>query len=83
MGQIPVIDFAPFRDGSPEDAEATAKKIFEAFRDVGFAYLKNHGVPQEVVDEAFSWVTMAMASCKYHATDALVIEQKTVRPSTV
>ncbi|EFE44132.1 oxidoreductase, 2OG-Fe(II) oxygenase family [Trichophyton verrucosum HKI 0517] len=55
MSQIPVIDFAPFRDGSPEDAEATGKKIFEAFRDVGFVYLKNHGVPQEVVDEAFSW----------------------------
>lgn len=56
MSQIPVIDFAPFRDGSPEDAEATGKKIFEAFRDVGFVYLKNHGVPQKVVDEAFSWV---------------------------
>ncbi|EFR03380.1 flavonol synthase/flavanone 3-hydroxylase [Nannizzia gypsea CBS 118893] len=55
MSQIPVVDFAPFRRGSAEDAKATGKKIFEAFRDVGFVYLKNHGVPQEVVDEAFSW----------------------------
>ncbi|KAM5482566.1 hypothetical protein McanCB56680_003522 [Microsporum canis] len=55
MSQIPVVDFAPFHDGSAEEAKATAQKIFEAFRDVGFVYLKNHGVPQEVVDEAFSW----------------------------
>lgn len=62
MSQIPVVDFAPFHDGSAEEAKATAQKIFEAFRDVGFVYLKNHGVPQEVVDEAFSWVTKALSA---------------------
>ncbi|KAF3483550.1 oxidoreductase, 2OG-Fe(II) oxygenase family [Arthroderma uncinatum] len=55
MSHIPVVDFAPFREGSPADAKATGQVIFEAFRDVGFVYLKNHGVPQGVVDDAFSW----------------------------
>lgn len=54
---IPVIDFAPMRSGNPEDAAAVGKKVYEAFRDVGFAYIKNHGIPQETVDEAFQWVS--------------------------
>ncbi|TPX16846.1 uncharacterized protein E0L32_003408 [Thyridium curvatum] len=52
---IPVIDFAPMRSGNPEDAAAVGRKVYEAFRDVGFAYIKNHGIPQETVDEAFQW----------------------------
>ena len=53
---IPVIDLEPIRTGKAEEARATGKKVFEAFRDVGFAYIKNHGIPQDDVDEAFRWV---------------------------
>jgi isopenicillin N synthase-like dioxygenase len=53
---IPVIDLEPIRSGSPEEARETGRKVYEAFRDVGFAYIKNHGLPQELLDEAFSWV---------------------------
>ncbi|OAA55790.1 oxidoreductase, 2OG-Fe(II) oxygenase family [Niveomyces insectorum RCEF 264] len=52
---IPIIDFAPFRNGSLDEKKAVGKAVYEAFRDVGFAYLANHGVPQETVDEAFEW----------------------------
>ncbi|KAK2733203.1 hypothetical protein FQN57_002267 [Myotisia sp. PD_48] len=55
MSEIPVIDFASFLQGTPEQAQNTAKQVFEAFRDVGFAYLSNHGVPQSMVDKAFIW----------------------------
>ena len=55
---IPVLDFSRLRHGSSEDTHETATKLFEAFRDVGFVYLKNHGLPQETVDEAFSWVNI-------------------------
>lgn len=52
---IPIIDFGPLRNGHPEDAAAVGKAVYEAFRDVGFAYLINHGIPQQVVNEAFQW----------------------------
>ncbi|OAL29221.1 hypothetical protein AYO20_09274 [Fonsecaea nubica] len=52
---IPIIDLEPIRSGTPEEARATGKLVYQAFRDVGFAYIKNHGVPQELVDQAFDW----------------------------
>ncbi|KAL2399163.1 Proline hydroxylase buaE [Exophiala dermatitidis] len=52
---IPIIDLEPVRKGTPEEARETGKKVFEAFRDVGFAYIKNHGLPQELQDKAFEW----------------------------
>lgn len=53
---IPVIDLAPARSGSDEDVQSVAKSLYEAFKNVGFAYVKNHGVPENVVNEAFNWV---------------------------
>jgi isopenicillin N synthase-like dioxygenase len=50
---VPVVDFAPFRE---EKSLEKAKELFAAFRDSGFVYLQNHGVPEEIVEEAFSWV---------------------------
>jgi hypothetical protein len=53
---IPIIDLAPLRSGNPQDALETGKKVYDAFRGVGFAYIKNHGLPQELLDQAFEWV---------------------------
>lgn len=53
---IPVVDFGPFSSGRREDATAVGKALYEAFRDYGFAYVSNHTVPQDIVDEAFAWV---------------------------
>lgn len=53
---IPVVDFTLARTGSEEDRRGVAKELYEAFKNVGFAYVKNHGVPQEAVVEAFIWV---------------------------
>jgi isopenicillin N synthase-like dioxygenase len=50
---VPVIDFSPFRK---EKSLEKAKELFTAFQDSGFVYIQNHGVPQKVVDEAFTWV---------------------------
>lgn len=54
---IPVVDFASARTGSEDDRRRVARELYEAFKNVGFAYVKNHGVPQEAVDEAFVWVS--------------------------
>jgi len=53
---IPIIDLEPMRSGKSEDVHTTGQQVYEAFRDVGFAYIKNHGLPQDLLDEAFEWV---------------------------
>jgi isopenicillin N synthase-like dioxygenase len=56
MANIPIVDFAKAASGTKEEKEKIASQIDEAFRNVGFVYLKNHGVPRETVDECFAWV---------------------------
>ena len=67
---IPFIDFADFGDGSgpvslsasplswdatdKQDAERVGKQFYAACRDVGFAYLINTGIPQEMVERMFA-----------------------------
>lgn len=65
---IPVVDFGTARTGSGEDRRRVAKELYEAFKNVGFAYVKNHGVPQDVVDEAFVWVC-----CDPHPLNSLLL----------
>src|SRR4051812_22050798 len=52
--EIPVVDFAGFADGHQDQREATAAMIRAALEYCGFLYLRNHGVPQPIVDTAFT-----------------------------
>lgn len=53
---IPIIDLEPARSGTHGEVAQVAEDVYLAFKNVGFAYIKNHGVPQELIDEAFEWV---------------------------
>lgn len=57
MTDIPIVDFAKAVSGTKDDKEHIAREIDEAFHNVGFVYLKNHGVPREKVNECFDWVS--------------------------
>lgn len=53
---IPVVDFSAMslkhKDPLSENGEAVkelADQVYQAFSTIGFVYLKNHGIPQEVV----------------------------------
>ncbi|KAJ7854610.1 thymine dioxygenase [Mycena leptocephala] len=48
---IAIIDFAPFLDGSNKQEVANA--MLASFKDIGFVYLLNHGIPQERVTQMF------------------------------
>ncbi len=50
---IPVIDFSPFLSNEPDGKQAVAQAIYRACHEVGFMYLKNHGVPQGAIAQAF------------------------------
>lgn len=53
---LPVIDFGPYlaKDSTPEQKKETALAIDKACREVGFFYLKNHGVPIELMNDMLS-----------------------------
>ncbi len=64
---IPVIDVAAIRaPGSPE-YHALAKEFYRVYSTIGFSYIINHGVPDELVERVF------LASEKFHS---LPLEQK-------
>jgi hypothetical protein len=45
--RIPVIDFSKFRTArSAEEKKTTADEIVGAFKDSGFIYVSNHGIPE-------------------------------------
>ncbi|KAF9382525.1 hypothetical protein CPB97_007120, partial [Podila verticillata] len=46
---IPIVDFNLFAS----DPEECARQIGEASQNIGFFYLKNHGVPKDLVDRMF------------------------------
>lgn len=54
---IAVVSFDKFINGSDADKRAVAKQLYEAFSTVGWVYLKDHGIPQERVDEIFGLVS--------------------------
>ncbi|KAH7055378.1 hypothetical protein BKA57DRAFT_453667 [Linnemannia elongata] len=47
---IPVIDFSLFTT-NPEEC---ARQVGEASQNIGFFYLKNHGLPQDLIDKMFN-----------------------------
>ncbi|KAL2838705.1 hypothetical protein BJY01DRAFT_257955 [Aspergillus pseudoustus] len=50
---IPIIDFAPFLNGTPAEKHAVAMSIVDAFKTSGFLYLKDHGIPPSIVARVF------------------------------
>ncbi|MEO1127902.1 MAG: 2-oxoglutarate and iron-dependent oxygenase domain-containing protein, partial [Cyanobacteria bacterium J06639_16] len=51
---LPVIDFTPFLEHDPVGQQTVAQAIYHACHEVGFMYLKNHGVPQFKIDQALA-----------------------------
>ena len=43
--EIPVIDFGGFLGGTPEESMQVAQEIRKAAEEVGFFYIRNHGIP--------------------------------------
>jgi len=53
VNQIPVIDVAPLHSGTTEAARAVALEIRQAAEEVGFFYIRNHGIPESVIEQAY------------------------------
>ena len=46
---IPVIDMAPLHEGTVDGARHVARQLLDAAETVGFFYVRNHGLPQDLI----------------------------------
>lgn len=51
--EIPLIDFSAFLTEDQATKKSTAQAILSGFQNAGFIYLKNHGIPSNVVQTTF------------------------------
>ncbi|GKT91133.1 flavonol synthase/flavanone 3-hydroxylase [Colletotrichum tofieldiae] len=59
---IPLVDLRGLReDADAQDASQAGKDLVDAFRKAGFAYVKNHGIPEEVLKAAFQFFSLPQA----------------------
>jgi isopenicillin N synthase-like dioxygenase len=51
---VPVIDFGGMLTDDPKAKADVAAKLHDACSNVGFFYVANHGIPQDLIDRAFA-----------------------------
>ena len=59
--EIPVLDLAPYLSGQSAARERLARQLCHALENIGFYFIKGHGVPQSLIDAAFD------ATARFHA----------------
>ncbi len=53
---IPVVDLSDFLSGDPYRKAAFIKELGQAYEDVGFVAVKNHGIPDHLIAELYEYV---------------------------
>lgn len=53
---VPTVDLSQFVTGSDEDKKAFVQQLGDAFHSIGFVSVKNHGIPQELIDDFYKHV---------------------------
>ena len=66
-GTLPLLDVAPYLAGEAGALERLGAELRWAFENVGFYYLRGHGIPQRLIDATFA------QAARFHA---LPIEEK-------
>src|SRR4051812_49124263 len=52
--EIPILDLEPYLSGQPGARERLGKELCHALENIGFYFIKGHGVPQSLIDAAFA-----------------------------
>jgi isopenicillin N synthase-like dioxygenase len=52
--KIPVIDFSLFSNGNETDKQSVVKEIYQACHKIGFMYLQNHSISQNLIEQVFT-----------------------------
>ena len=54
LDELPIIDLGRYRTGEPGALAAAASELDRACRDVGFFFIRDHGVAQSLIDRVFA-----------------------------
>ncbi|WP_026731186.1 isopenicillin N synthase family dioxygenase [Fischerella sp. PCC 9605] len=54
MIDIPVIDFSLFTNGDAIAKQTVVEQIYQACHEIGFMYLQNHGMSQNLIEQVFT-----------------------------
>ncbi|KAJ9634435.1 hypothetical protein H2204_006260 [Knufia peltigerae] len=73
--EVPVVDIENIFSNDFDERLQAAKEVAEVCKTVGFMYIKNHGVSQDLIDEVFDM------SRKYHAQPLEVKKEQDVYQS--
>ncbi|MEG5263999.1 2OG-Fe(II) oxygenase family protein [Pseudomonas sp. JDS28PS106] len=68
--EIPVVDLAPLLDGS--DPQKVSREIGYICENIGFLYIKNHGVPKSLIQDAYK-LTAELFALPYEDKEKLSI----------
>jgi isopenicillin N synthase-like dioxygenase len=52
--KIPVIDFSLFSNGNQAEKQTVIKEIYQACHQIGFMYLQNHFIPEDLIEQVFT-----------------------------
>lgn len=61
---IPVVDLSDFTSGDPQRKHKFVEELGKAFEDIGFVSVRNHGVPQDVIDNYYDAIKVFFAKSK-------------------
>ncbi|MBI1198678.1 MAG: isopenicillin N synthase family oxygenase [Phenylobacterium sp.] len=61
MSELPILDLGPYLRNEPGALEKLSGELYEAATKVGFYFIINHGVSQELIDRTFA------ESARFHA----------------
>lgn len=53
---IPVVDLSDFLGIEPLEKDAFVQKLGKAYEEVGFVAVKNHGIPQSLINDLYTYV---------------------------
>ncbi len=53
---IPVVNLADFLSGDPQLKQAFVNQLGKAYEEVGFVAVKNHGIPDELIADLYTYV---------------------------
>ncbi|KAJ4417038.1 hypothetical protein N0V82_006392 [Gnomoniopsis sp. IMI 355080] len=79
FSSIPTIDLAEIDSPSLEARKAIARSIYRACHDCGFFYIKNHGIPEEIISETFDLLKRFFAMDHETKMDAHVQKNPAIR----
>lgn len=72
MNQIPIIDLSLFNNNDIESKQKIVNQIYQACHEIGFIYVKNHNLPNNLINQVFDY-------SEYLFNQPLEVKQKTAQ----